>query len=66
MFIYIFFSLFPNSSCNFNEDIFHLVFASVIFAAFVGSVATSGVNSCVGILPNFFIGNNLLLKLSKT
>ena len=48
-----------------------LVFA---FVAFVGSVATSGVDSVptsgvglrVGILYKCFIENNLLLKLSKT
>ena len=64
---FIFFSsfliLFKNSSLNFNEDILHLVFA---FAAFVGSVATSGVGSRVVILSKYFIGNNRLLKLLKT
>ena len=43
--IYIFSSFlisFKNFSCNFNEDIFRLVFAFVGFIAFIGSVATSG------------------------
>ena len=44
-------------------EIFRLVFAFVVF---VGSVATSGVGSRVGILSNFYIGNNLLLKLLRT
>ena len=65
MVIYIFSSflvLFKKSSHNFNEDILHLAFS------FVGSVATSGsvVGSRVGILSEFFIGNNLLLKLLRT
>ena len=49
-----------------------LFFAFVISVAFVGSVATSGsiagsvacVGWHVGILSKFFIGNNLLFKLS--
>ena len=36
------------------------------FVAFVGSVATSDVDSRVGILSKFFIGNNLLLKVLRT
>ena len=35
------------------------------FFRFVGSVASSGVGSHVGILSKFFIGNSLLLKLLK-
>ena len=45
-----------NSCCNFNFDFLYLV----------GSVAGSGVGSRVGILSNFCIGNDLLLKLLRT
>ena len=64
--IYIFSSfliLLKNYLRNFNEDILRLVFA---FIAFFGSVACSGVDSRVGILSIFFIGNNLILKLLRT
>ena len=36
---------FINSCCNFNLD----------FLCLVGSIATSGVGSCVGILSNFLL-----------
>ena len=55
-------------SHNFNEEILHLVFALVAGSgsfATSGSVAGSGVGSCVVILSKFFIGNNLLLKLLR-
>ena len=64
--------LFSNFWLNFNEDIIRLVFG---FAAFVGSVASSGslsdyfaasafvAGSGVGVLPKYFIGNNLRLNL---
>ena len=57
--------LLKNSSRNFKEDILCLVFE---FVAFVGFVATSGsvAGSRVGILSQFFIRNNLLLKLLRT
>ena len=45
-----------NSCCNFNLDFLYLF----------GSVAGSGVGSRVGILSNFCIGNDLLLKLLRT
>ena len=47
---------FINSCCNFNLDFFCLV----------GSVSSFGVDSRVGILSKFFIGNSLLLKLLRT
>ena len=50
--------LFINSYCNFNLNFSCLV--GVDFAV------CFGVGSPVGILSNFFIGNNLLLKLLKT
>ena len=62
----LFLILFKKSFRNFNEDILRLVFVFSAFAVFVGSVATSGVGSCVGRLSKFLIGNNLLLKLIKT
>ena len=75
IYIFFFLILFKKSSCNFNEDVLHLVFAFVIFVAFIVSVATSGsvagsvagsVGSSVVILSKFFIENNLLLKLLRT
>ena len=68
----IFFSsfsiLFKNSSRNFNEDILRLVFAFLVFVAFVatsGSVSgssSSGVVSHIQILSKVFIGNSQLLS----
>ena len=63
---------FKNFSCNFNEDIFRLVFSLVAFVAFIGfvatsdSVASSGVGTRVVILYKFLIENNMLLKLLRT
>ena len=57
--IYIFFNSY-NFICKF------LLQLQFTFLCLVGTVASSGLGSCVGILSKFSIGNNLLLKLLRT
>ena len=68
---FIFFSSFLISfekfSCHFNGDILNLIFDFASGSvANSGSVAGSGVGSCVENFSKLFIGNNLLLKLLRT